>query len=128
MRRKGPRSPSADTDDSSHRRRSRKYDRSPSPRRNRYRRSRSRNRRSRSGSRDMRMKESNRAQDWKQFQNPSSATNPSTPAGYVSSVLNQYSVRDFYLRSNLNFNIKHIMGEIDGVVSQVKSDKQIFLK
>ncbi|XP_066588069.1 zinc finger matrin-type protein CG9776-like [Prorops nasuta] len=91
-RRKGPRSPSADSDDSSHRRRSRKYDRSPSPRRSRYRRSRSRDRRSRSSSRDRRRKES-RSQEWKTpaanpAQNPS-VTAPAAP--YVPTpVHNQY--------------------------------------
>ncbi|KAL6427590.1 hypothetical protein ACFW04_008814 [Cataglyphis niger] len=93
-RRKGPRSPSADSDDSSHARRRRKYDRSPSPRRSRYRRSRSRDRRSRSSSRDRRRKESSRSQDnWKQpppSQSQSSVPNPSNPTGYVSAVHNQY--------------------------------------
>lgn len=94
-RRKGPRSPSADSDDSSHRRRSRKYDRSPSPRRGRYRRSRSRDRRSRSSSRDRRRKEAARPQDWKP-QAPASqpqnvVSNPSSSA-YVSAVHNQYQV------------------------------------
>lgn len=94
-RRKGPRSPSADSDDSSHARRRRKYDRSPSPRRNRYRRSRSRDRRSRSSSRDRRRKDS-RSQDWKPqappAQTQSSVPNPSNSAGYVSAVHNQYQV------------------------------------
>jgi len=94
-RRKGPRSPSADSDDSSHARRRRKYDRSPSPRRNRYRRSRSRDRRSRSSSRDRRRKESSRSQDWKQSQSSqsqNSVSNPSNSTGYVSAVHNQYQV------------------------------------
>ncbi|XP_050463891.1 zinc finger matrin-type protein CG9776-like isoform X2 [Cataglyphis hispanica] len=93
-RRKGPRSPSADSDDSSHARRRRKYDRSPSPRRSRYRRSRSRDRRSRSSSRDRRRKESSRSQDnWKQpppSQSQSSVPNPNNSTGYVSAVHNQY--------------------------------------
>ncbi|XP_074113449.1 uncharacterized protein LOC141536665 isoform X2 [Cotesia typhae] len=88
-RRKGPRSPSADSDDSSRRRRSRKYDRdrSPSPRRSRYRRSRSRDRRS--GSRERRRKDPARnSQDWtKPGQNQ--AQTP-TAAAYVPPVLNQY--------------------------------------
>lgn len=95
-RRKGPRSPSADSDDSSHARRRRKYDRSPSPRRNRYRRSRSRDRRSRSSSRDRRRKDTGRSQDWKQqpppSQTQSSVPNPSNSTGYVSTVHNQYQV------------------------------------
>ncbi|XP_015109744.1 zinc finger matrin-type protein CG9776 isoform X2 [Diachasma alloeum] len=91
-RRKGPRSPSADSDDSSHRRRSRKYDRdrSPSPRRMRYRRSRSRERRS--GSRERRRKES-RSQDWNKS-NPQATAQPTTTASgnsaYVPPVHNQY--------------------------------------
>ncbi|KAL2740580.1 zinc finger matrin-type protein CG9776-like [Vespula squamosa] len=94
-RRKGPRSPSADSDDSSHRRRSRKYDRSPSPRRSRYRRSRSRDRRSRSSSRDRRRKETNRSQqEWKQqttsSQSQSAAANSAGSTGYVPPVHNQY--------------------------------------
>lgn len=97
-RRKGPRSPSADSDDSSHVRRRRKYDRSPSPRRNRYRRSRSRDRRSRSSSRDRRRKES-RTQDWKQqappSQTQSSVPNPNNSTSYVSAVHNQYQVNSF---------------------------------
>ncbi|XP_034952505.1 zinc finger matrin-type protein CG9776-like [Chelonus insularis] len=90
-RRKGPRSPSADSDDSSHRRRSRKYDRdrSPSPRRPRYRRSRSRDRRS--DSRERRRKESNRAPDWNK-PTPQNQSQPTTNAGpgYVPPVHNQY--------------------------------------
>lgn len=93
-RRKGPRSPSADSEDSSHRRRSRKYDRSPSPRRSRYRRSRSRDRRSRSSSRDRRRKDSSRSQqDWKQqttSQSQASTPNPANTGGYVPAVHNQY--------------------------------------
>ncbi|XP_011310962.1 zinc finger matrin-type protein CG9776-like isoform X2 [Fopius arisanus] len=90
-RRKGPRSPSADSDDSSHRRRSRKYDRdrSPSPRRMRYRRSRSRERRS--GSRERRRKE--RSQDWNKTnpQPPAPAPTPTTGnSAYVPPVHNQY--------------------------------------
>lgn len=95
-RRKGPRSPSVDSEDSSNRRRSRKYerDRSPSPRRSRFRRSRSRDRRS--GSRERRRnKEMIRSQEWNKSitQNPpppnsSGAGNP----GYVAPVLNQYQV------------------------------------
>lgn len=94
-RRKGPRSPSADSDDSSHPRRRRKYDRSPSPRRGRYRRSRSRDRRSRSSSRDKRRKDSRGSQDWKQVppsQPQTSLTNPTNTTGYVSAVHNQYQV------------------------------------
>ncbi|XP_008554753.1 zinc finger matrin-type protein CG9776 [Microplitis demolitor] len=88
-RRKGPRSPSADSDESSHRRRARKYDRdrSPSPRRSRYRRSRSRDRRS--GSHERRRKDPARnSQDW----NKSGAQNqtPAPAAGYAPPVHNQY--------------------------------------
>ncbi|XP_012258005.2 zinc finger matrin-type protein CG9776-like isoform X2 [Athalia rosae] len=90
-RRKGPRSPSPESDES-HRRRSRKYERSPSPRRSRYRRSRSRDRRSCSSSRDRRRKETSRNQDWKQPA-PQAAPQgppPAAPGNYQTSVHNQY--------------------------------------
>lgn len=118
-RRKGPRSPSADSDDSSHRRRSRKYDRSPSPRRSRYRRSRSRDRRSRSSSRDQRRKETNRSQqEWKQqtsSQSQSAAANPAGSSGYVPPVHNQYQVIYiyhtiiYYHKSNFHNIIKYLI-------------------
>lgn len=99
-RRKGPRSPSAESDDSSNRRRSRKYDRdrSPSPRRSRYRRSRSRERRS--GSRERRRNKDTTTtirggqQDWNK-QVIQNQVNPSTTGGntgYVPPIHNQYQV------------------------------------
>jgi hypothetical protein len=82
-RRKGPRSPSEESD----RRRGKKYDRSPSPRR-RYRRSRSR---SSSRERGSRRKE-NREHEWKaNMQQPNKATNPTSAPNYPPPVMNQYN-------------------------------------
>ncbi|OXU18042.1 hypothetical protein TSAR_008631 [Trichomalopsis sarcophagae] len=84
-RRKGPRSPSEDSDDM---RRRKKYDRSPSPRR-RYRRSRSR---STSRDRSSRRKSSrDREHDWKAMQPTNKAANPPNSTVYPPQVLNQYN-------------------------------------
>jgi hypothetical protein len=87
-RRKGPRSPSEESDGL--RRRSKKYDRSPSPRR-RYRRSRSR---SSSRERNSRRKDAARELEWKTtMQSVNKASNPPNSTAYPQPVLNQYNVR-----------------------------------
>ncbi|XP_058797673.1 zinc finger matrin-type protein CG9776-like isoform X1 [Phymastichus coffea] len=85
-RRRGPRSPSEESDGL--RRRSKKYDRSPSPRR-RYRRSRSR---SRSSEREMisRRKENSKESDWKSTMPSNKASNPPNTS-YPPPVIARYN-------------------------------------